>query len=128
MVPQRKGAERRIPLGPGTADEPAPASYRGSVAGPIAPAVTPDTTVDEETDLDRPWVTVVWNDPINLMTYVTFVFQELFGYDEATATKLMLQVHHEGKAIVSSGPRERMEHDTSRLHAYGLWATFQRDS
>ena len=79
-------------------------------------------------DLDRPWVTIVWNDPVNLMTYVTFVLQELFGYDEPTATTLMLQVHHEGKAIVSSGPRERMEHDTSRLHAYGLWASYQRDS
>jgi ATP-dependent Clp protease adaptor protein ClpS len=99
-----------------------------TVAGPIAPERNPDTTVDEESSLDRPWVTIVWNDPVNLMTYVTFVLQELFGYDEPTATKLMLQVHHEGKAIVSSGPRERMEHDTSRLHAYGLWASFQRDS
>ena len=83
---------------------------------------------EERSDLDRPWVTIVWNDPVNLMTYVTFVLQELFGYDEPTATTLMLQVHHEGKAIVSSGPRERMEHDTSRLHAYGLWASYQRDS
>jgi ATP-dependent Clp protease adaptor protein ClpS len=98
------------------------------VAGPLAPERTPDTAVDEEHDLDRPWVTIVWNDPVNLMTYVTFVLQELFGYDEPTATKLMLQVHHDGKAIVSSGPRERMEHDTSRLHAYGLWASYQRDS
>ena len=88
----------------------------------------PETTVEEARDLDRPWVTIVWNDPVNLMNYVTFVLQELFGYDEPTATTLMLQVHHEGKAIVSSGPRERMEHDTSRLHAYGLWASYQRDS
>ena len=98
------------------------------MAGPLAPQRTPESTVSEENDLDRPWVTVVWDDPVNLMTYVTFVLQELFGYDEAKATKLMLQVHHEGKAIVSSGPRERMEHDTSRLHAYGLWASYQRDS
>ena len=98
------------------------------MAGPLAPQRTPDITVEEEYDLDRPWVTVVWNDPVNLMTYVTYVLQELFGYDTATATKLMLQVHNEGRAIVSSGPRERMEHDTSRLHAYGLWASFQRDS
>jgi ATP-dependent Clp protease adaptor protein ClpS len=98
------------------------------VAGPLAPERIPDTTVDEDHDLDRPWVTIVWNDPVNLMTYVTFVLQELFGYDEPAATTLMLQVHHEGKAIVSSGPRERMEHDTSRLHAYGLWASYQRDS
>lgn len=98
------------------------------MAGPIAPERVPETTTEEEFALDRPWVTVVWDDPVNLMTYVTFVLQELFGYDEATATELMLQVHNEGKAIVSSGPRERMEHDTNRLHAYGLWATYQRDA
>ncbi len=98
------------------------------VAGPLAPTWTPETTDEERGDLDRPWVTIVWNDPVNLMTYVTFVLQELFGYDEPTATSLMLQVHNDGKAIVSSGPRERMEHDTSRLHAYGLWASFQRDT
>ena len=98
------------------------------MAGPLAPVWTPETVSREESDLDRPWVTVVWADPVNLMTYVTFVLQELFGYDEATATKLMLQVHHEGRAVVSSGPRERMEHDTSRLHAYGLWATYQKDA
>ena len=98
------------------------------MAGPLAPVWTPETTTGEESDLDRPWVTVVWDDPVNLMTYVTFVLQELFGFDEATATQLMLQVHNEGKAIVSSGPRERMEHDTNRLHAYGLWATYQKDA
>lgn len=98
------------------------------MAGPLAPERTPDTTTGEESEFARPWVTLVWDDPVNLMTYVTFVLQELFGYDEPTATTLMLQVHNEGKAIVSSGPRERMEHDTNRLHAYGLWATFQRDS
>jgi ATP-dependent Clp protease adaptor protein ClpS len=98
-----------------------------AVAGPLAPERTPDTTVDEESDLDRPWITIVWNDPVNLMTYVTFVLQELFGYDEATATKLMLQVHEEGKAVVSSGTREKAELDVSRLHAHGLWATMRQD-
>ena len=98
------------------------------MAGPLAPERTPDVTTGEESEVDRPWVTVVWDDPVNLMTYVTYVFQELFGYDEAKATELMLQVHHEGRAIVSSGPRERMEHDTSRLHAYGLWASDQKDA
>ncbi|KGH48191.1 MULTISPECIES: ATP-dependent Clp protease adapter ClpS [Modestobacter] len=98
------------------------------MAGPLAPERVSETSTGEESALDRPWVTVVWDDPVNLMTYVTFVLQELFGYDEATATELMLQVHNEGKAIVSSGPRERMEHDTNRLHAYGLWATYQRDA
>lgn len=76
----------------------------------------------------RPWVTVVWDDPINLMTYVTYVFQKLFGYSEPHATKLMLQVHQEGKAVVSAGSRESMEVDVSKLHAAGLWATLQQDS
>ena len=75
-----------------------------------------------------PWVTVVWDDPINLMTYVTYVFQKLFGYSEPHATKLMLQVHQEGKAVVSAGSRESMEVDVSKLHAAGLWATLQQDS
>ena len=74
-----------------------------------------------------PWVTIVWDDPVNLMTYVTYVFQKLFGYDEPQATKLMLQVHNEGKAVVSAGSRESMEVDVSKLHAAGLWATMQQD-
>ena len=72
---------------------------------------------------DKPWVTIVWNDPVNLMTYVTYVFQQVFGYPKKKATRLMLDVHHKGKAIVSSGARERMEYDATRLHGYGLWAT-----
>lgn len=75
---------------------------------------------------DTPWVTVVWDDPVNLQTYVVYVFMELFGYSKARATELMLQVHNEGKSIVSSGSREEMEHDVARLHEYGLWATLQR--
>jgi len=75
---------------------------------------------------DTPWVTVVWDDPVNLQTYVVYVFMELFGYPKARATELMLQVHNEGKAIVSTGSREEMEHDVARLHEYGLWATIQR--
>ena len=96
-----------------------------------APAVAPtelDLPDDEDVvDPDRPWVVVVWNDPINLMSYVAYVFQSLFGYSVAKATKLMLQVHNEGKAAVSSGPREKAEFDVSRLHAHGLWATMQQD-
>ena len=72
------------------------------------------------------WVVVVWNDPINLMTYVTYVFRKLFGYSHARAHELMLQVHTEGRAAVSAGTRERCEHDASRLHAHGLWATITR--
>jgi ATP-dependent Clp protease adaptor protein ClpS len=75
---------------------------------------------------DTPWVTIVWDDPVNLQTYVTYVFMELFNYSNARATELMLQVHNDGKAIVSTGSREEMEHDVARLHEYGLWATLQR--
>jgi ATP-dependent Clp protease adaptor protein ClpS len=81
----------------------------------------------EEHREDRPWIVIVWNDPVNLMTYVTLVFQKLFGYTRARASRLMLQVHYEGKAVVSSGNREKAELDVSRLHAYGLWATMQQD-
>ncbi|MET7397231.1 ATP-dependent Clp protease adapter ClpS [Dactylosporangium sp. AC04546] len=95
-----------------------------------APQVLPieetHVEVDEVPQADRPWVTVVWNDPVNLMSYVTWVLQKLFGYSKEKAERLMLDVHHKGKAIVSSGPRERMEYDASRLQAYGLWATVDR--
>ncbi|HEX6499923.1 MAG TPA: ATP-dependent Clp protease adapter ClpS [Micromonosporaceae bacterium] len=90
----------------------------------VVPVETPD--IEETPEQDRPWVTVVWNDPVNLMTYVTWVFQKLFGYSKEKAEALMLDVHHKGKAIVSSGTRERMEGDASRLHAYGLWATVDK--
>ena len=82
---------------------------------------------DEEVMPDRPWVTIVWNDPVNLMTYVTYVFQKLFGYPKDKAQRLMRQVHEEGRAVVSSGTREQMEHDAARLHAHGLWATVSQD-
>ncbi|MGB9224512.1 MAG: ATP-dependent Clp protease adapter ClpS [Mycobacterium sp.] len=95
-----------------------------------APAKPGTTGQRESTPLDvtaTPWVTIVWDDPVNLMTYVTYVFQKLFGYSEPHATKLMLQVHNEGKAVVSAGSRESMEVDVSKLHAAGLWATMQQD-
>ena len=95
--------------------------------------VEPTETVgqpDEDTAsrTDKPWIVIVWNDPVNLMSYVVFVLQKLFGYSRRKATKLMLQVHHEGKAAVSNGPRERCEIDVARLHAYGLWATMEHPS
>jgi len=77
---------------------------------------------------DRPWLVICWNDPINLMSYVTYVFQKLFGYSFAKAHKLMMDVHLRGKAIVSSGNREKAEFDTFRLHAHGLWATMEHPS
>ncbi|EOM75187.1 ATP-dependent Clp protease adaptor protein ClpS [Rhodococcus rhodnii LMG 5362] len=82
---------------------------------------------ERETNIDRPWVTIVWDDPVNLMHYVTYIFQKLFGYSKAKATDLMMQVHSEGKAVVSSGSRDKMENDVRKLHAAGLWATMQRD-
>jgi ATP-dependent Clp protease adaptor protein ClpS len=84
-----------------------------------------DPTSAEFVVEDRPWQTIVWNDPVNLMSYVTYVFQKLFGYSRDKATSLMLDVHHKGRAIVSSGSKEKVEGDVARLHAAGLWATMQ---
>jgi ATP-dependent Clp protease adaptor protein ClpS len=89
----------------------------------------PDTIgqVDESVDIDRPWVVIVWNDPINLMEYVTFVLQKVFGYPREKAEVLMFDVHTKGKAVVSNGNREKAEMDVFRLHDHGLWATMQHD-
>jgi ATP-dependent Clp protease adaptor protein ClpS len=92
-----------------------------------APVRAPQPTIEDDQIEDRPWVVIVWNDPINLMSYVTLVLQKLFGYSRAKATQLMLQVHNEGKAVVSSGTKEKAELDVSRLHAHGLWATMRED-
>ena len=93
----------------------------------VSPATERGTVVtlepDSEVRVAKEWVVVVWNDPINLMTYVTWVFRKLFGYSQAKAHALMLQVHFEGRAVVSDGTREKCEADVSRLHAHGLWAT-----
>ena len=94
----------------------------------IAPAEVERPEVESVVTPDVPWVTIVWNDPVNLMTYVAFVFQEYFGYDRAKSEKLMLQVHEEGRSAVSSGSREEMERDVAAMHGYGLWATMQRDA
>ncbi len=83
--------------------------------------------IDIEGMLDSPWVVIVWNDPVNLMSYVVHVLQKLFGYSREKANELMMQVHHDGKAVVSSGRRDACEGDVSRLHAHGLWATMQKD-
>jgi ATP-dependent Clp protease adaptor protein ClpS len=96
-------------------------------AAPTRPGSSGQRQDDTAVDTQSPWVTIVWDDPVNLMNYVTYIFQKLFGYSEPHATKLMLQVHHEGKAVVSAGSRESMEVDVSKLHAAGLWATLQQD-
>ena len=99
----------------------------------MSPAPVPlgvkDTDLEdnEVVDADRPWIVLVWNDPINLMSYVSHVFQKLFGYSKAKADRLMLDVHEKGRAVVSNGAREKAEMDVFRLHEHGLWATMQRD-
>jgi len=87
---------------------------------------TVDPEAETVVDTDRPWIVIVWNDPINLMSYVTFVLQKLFGYSKEKATKLMLDVHHKGRAVVSHGTREKAEMDVFRLHEHGLWATMEQ--
>jgi ATP-dependent Clp protease adaptor protein ClpS len=94
----------------------------------IAPLEVERTELDESQSTDRPWLVIVWNDPINLMSFVTFVFQKLFGYSKEKATRLMLDVHHKGRAVVSSGTRERAELDVYRLHEHGLWATMEQST
>ncbi|MFI6319839.1 ATP-dependent Clp protease adapter ClpS [Nonomuraea sp. NPDC050556] len=94
--------------------------------GSTAPIAVERPSTDVRPDL--PWVTIVWNDPVNLMSYVTYVFQTVFGYSKEKAEKLMMDVHHKGKAVVSAGTREEMERDVQILHSYGLWATLQQDS
>ena len=86
--------------------------------------VEPDETIEAE----RPWLVIVWNDPINLMAYVTYVFQKLFGYPREKAHKLMMQVHVDGKSVVWAGTQERAEAYVQSLHGYGLWATMQKDA
>jgi ATP-dependent Clp protease adaptor protein ClpS len=93
-----------------------------------SPVEIKEPDLGEVTDADRPWKVLVWNDPINLMSYVTFVFQKLFGYSREKANQLMLDVHLKGKAIVSHGPREKAELDVFRLHEHGLWATMEHDT
>lgn len=88
-----------------------------------APGRIEEEITGDDTSVERPWLVIVWNDPINLMSYVTWVLQKLFGYSLQKATNLMLDVHHKGRAVVSSGPREKAEFDCYRLHAHGLWAT-----
>ncbi|MCC3280854.1 MULTISPECIES: ATP-dependent Clp protease adapter ClpS [Arthrobacter] len=85
-----------------------------------------DAWTAEQTIEDVPWVVIVWNDPVNLMSYVSYVFQSYFGYSEEKANQLMLQVHNDGKSVVATGSREEAERHTLAMHSYGLWATFQK--
>ena len=93
----------------------------------VAPVELDEPVADEVVVPDKPWITLVWNDPVNLMSYVTYVFEQYFGFSKDKATKLMLDVHRKGRAVVSSGTREEMERDVAAMHGYGLWATLQHD-
>lgn len=92
----------------------------------LAPDRVDQPDLEQAPVTDHPWQVVVWNDPVNLMSYVVYVFRKLFGYSVEEATRLMLAVHHEGRAVVSSGPLEKAEHECHRLHHHGLWATLER--
>lgn len=93
----------------------------------IEPARVIEPDVDEHVEQDNPWIVIVWNDPVNLMSYVTFVLQKLFGYSNEKATALMLDVHQKGRAVVASDSRERAEMHVFRLHEHGLWASMEKD-
>jgi ATP-dependent Clp protease adaptor protein ClpS len=91
-----------------------------------SPVELDEPEVDDIAEVASPWVTIVWNDPVNLMSYVTFVFQKYFGYGKKKAEKLMMEVHMDGRSVVSTGSREAMERDVQAMHEYGLWATMQK--
>ena len=112
-----------------TADSvPTPLCHHGQVTAPVEvePTTEHEVGADEITLTAKPWVTIVWNDPVNLMSYVTYVFQKYFGYSKDKAEKLMMEVHEDGKSVVSHGSREEMERDVQAMHEYGLWATMDK--
>ncbi len=97
-------------------------------ANPTTPVRERDPATDQEHTHEGPWDVLVWDDPVNLMSYVVFVFRRVFGYPEPVARKLMLEVHRRGKALVASEPREQAEMYVQQLHGYGLQATMQRST
>ena len=115
----RRPADAGRPTGVGTIDE---------VPTTLEPMQVEEPDLQDATESDRPWIVLVWNDPINLMSYVTHVFQKLFGYSLEKATELMLDVHEKGRAVVASGTREEAEMHVFRLHEHSLWATMEHDT
>ena len=101
--------------------------HNGSVPTTLEPTRVAEPAADERVAEDHPWIVLVWNDPVNLMSYVTFVLQKLFGYSLEKATELMLDVHNKGRAVVANGTREQAEMHVFRLHEHGLWATMEKD-
>lgn len=103
------------------------AGHNGVVPTTLQPTRVEEPDQADAVAPDHPWIVIVWNDPVNLMSYVTFVLQKLFSYSLEKATELMLDVHHKGKAVVANGAREQAEMHVFRLHEHGLWATMQKD-
>lgn len=101
--------------------------HTGDVPTTLEPTEVIDPDLSDDASVDRPWIVIVWNDPVNLMSYVTFVFQKLFGYSLEKATALMLDVHEKGRAVVASGGREEAEMHVFRLHEHSLWATMEQE-
>ena len=128
----REAVGARPSGGPALTTGPAPTTPLRHNAGVTAPSPVEldepesESEPNEHTALDNPWVTLVWNDPVNLMSYVSYVFRAYFGHSKDKADRLMLQVHQEGRAVVSTGGREEMERDVEAMHGYGLWATCQK--
>jgi len=100
---------------------------RSPTAADVAPVEVEEPSIGTTLKVDHPWIVLVWNDPINLMSYVTYVLQKVFGYSHEKAESLMLDVHEKGRAVVSNGSKEKAELDVFRLHEHGLWATMQQD-
>jgi len=98
-----------------------------TLAPVIEPAAIEEVELDQEAQLSQRWVTIVWNDPVNLQSYVSWVFRSYFGHPRAEAERLMLLVHNEGRAVVASGGREEMERHVEAMHDFGLWATLTRE-
>ncbi len=97
-----------------------------AVGATIAPGTQEDADTHVLAELGSPWVTIVWNDPVNLMSYVTYVFETYFGFPRTEAERLMLLVHNDGRAVVATGTREEMERHVEAMHDYGLWATLTK--
>ncbi len=100
------------------------------VGRPIINSTQSDADLETHLEVapDVPWITLVWNDPVNLMSYVSYVFRSYFGFSREEAERLMLQVHHDGRAVVATGPREEMERHAEAMHEFGLWATVAKAS
>lgn len=98
------------------------------MSNPTTPVLEPEVDIRPATEQAKPWKTVVFNDPVNLMSYVSYVFQAYFGYSTEKAHSLMLEVHENGRSVVATGGREAMERDTQAMHEYGLWAACQPEA